>query len=242
MMLAASTGWFQEFVSQFPTWAHSSVFNELWFQNALLAISAWIAILTVSSSSRHERRRATVDIVRDQQKDDVLIKARAAIRAVQDGSGKIDFDPILAQKDSAELRAIYDVLNSYEFMASGLRTGAFDEETYKRMYYNTVVAHWSLFHEFIDKYREKFRQENPGVAGLAADTLYQDFQILSTKWLKHPLKRIRTSWNPFKRRPVAPIPQPPTQPPPAVQAQPPAPPQQKVSPQPPVPPPDGASI
>jgi hypothetical protein len=242
MMLAASTDWFQRFASEFLAWAHSSIFSEIWFQNAILVFSAWIAIRTLSSSSRHERRRATVDIVRDQQKDDVLIKARATIRSVQDASGKIDFNPILAQKDSAELRAIYDVLNSYEFMASGLRTGAFDEETYKRMYYNTVVSHWSLFHEFIEKYREKFKKENPGVAGLAAGTLYQDFQTLATNWLQYPLKRIRTSWNPFKKKPVAPISRPPALPKSPVQTHAPVPPQQTVSPPPLTPPAKGTSV
>lgn len=186
MMLAPSPGLFQ----QFDAWFHASI-NEVWFQNLILAVSAAIAIWTISSSSRHERRRATVDLVRDQQKDEVLIAARATIRSLENAAGKIDFRPILAEKDSENLRAIYDVLNSYEFMASGLRTGAFDEKTYKRMYYNTVVTHWEMFREFIFAYREKYKRENPGVASLNADTLYQDFQSLATNWAKHPLKRIR---------------------------------------------------
>ena len=163
---------------------------EVWFQNLILAVTAVIAILTISTSSRHERRRATVDIVRDQQKDEVLIDARAIIRALQDSKGKINFDPILAQRDSLQLRAIYNVLNSYEFMASGLRTEAFDETTYKRMYYNTVITNWDLFREFVEKYREKYKRENPGVDALKAETLFQDFEKLATSWKKHPLKQI----------------------------------------------------
>jgi hypothetical protein len=200
MMLAACSGWFQHVAA----WAHASIFGELWFQNAILAVSAAIAILTISTSSRHERRRATVDIVRDQQKDEVLIAARATIRSLEGATGKIDFGPILAEKDSKNLRAIYDVLNSYKFMASGMRTGAFDENTYKRMYYNTVVTHWEMFRGFIEAYREKYKKENPGVSSLNADTLYQDFQSLATDWSKRPLKRIRTRRNSPKATAPAP--------------------------------------
>jgi hypothetical protein len=211
MVLGASTDWFTQssaapigWFQQFTIRAHSSILNESWFQNLILAFSAAIAIWTISSSSRHERRRATVDIVRDQQKDEVLIAARATIRGLEDANGKIDFDTLLLQKDSAELRAIYNVLNSYEFIASGMRTGAFDETTYKRMYYHTVTDHWIQFQEFVEKYRSKtedeYRRQNRKDA--SAETLFQDFQSLATNWLKHPLKRNR-SWRGFLKKKVA---------------------------------------
>jgi hypothetical protein len=217
MVLGASTDWFTQSTAapigsfqQLTTWAHSSILNESWFQNLILAFSAAIAIWTISSSSRHERRRATVDIVRDQQKDEILIAARATIRGLEDANGKIDFDSLLAKKDSAELRAIYNVLNSYEFIASGMRTGAFDENTYKRMYYHTVTDHWIQFQEFVEKYRrkteEEYRRQNR--KDVSADTLFQDFQSLATKWLKHPLKRNRAWRDFFKKKAAASLPKP----------------------------------
>lgn len=241
MMLAASSGWFQ----QFAAWAHTSVLNEPWFQNVLLVFSAAIAILTIGITSLLERRRATVDLVRDLQKDDLLIKARATIRSLKDGSGKIDVDSILAQKDSDAEIAILNVLNSFEFMAAGLRTKAFDEKTYKRLLYSTVVSQWFLFQEFVDKYREndekENKNENEDAQNLNASTLFQDFEMLATKWSKHPLKRIRPGWNLFKKKPVASIPQLPAQPQPPVQAHTPAP-HRPIAPSPsPTPPPDGAS-
>jgi hypothetical protein len=244
MMLAASTGWFQ----QFTAWAHASLLNELWFQNITLIISAAIAILTIGTTSLLERRRATIDLVRDLQKDEVLIKARATIRSVQDESGKIDFTPILAKEDSEELRAILNVLNSFEFMAAGLRTGAFDEKTYKRILYNTVVTQWDLFQEFVVKYRENYKKENEGAKGLNADTLFQDFETLARKWSRDPLKKIRnlkrilTRLKPFNKKSVAAATQPATHPQPPVQVQAPAPSQQQTSPKPPTPPANGASV
>ena len=190
-MLAALPGWLQQFLSQFPALARTSIFNDVWFQNLILAITAVIGIWTFGSSSRHERRRATVDLVRDQQKDKALKKARQALRPLElDASGKIDFDSILAsEKDSYETRAILTVLNSYEFMASGVRTGAFDEKTYKRMYYNSVKLQWLNYREFVVKYREKYKRDHPGKAGQEADTFYQDFERLATRWLRRPLKQ-----------------------------------------------------
>jgi hypothetical protein len=188
MTLAPSAGWYEWFAA----WARSSILNDVWFQNLILAASAAIGILTISSSARQERRRAVVDIARDQDKDEILLAARKTLRSLVGGSGKIDVDTILKAEDSDQLRAIYTVLNSYEFVANGLRTGAFDEKTYKRMYYNTVVTHWSLLREFVEKYREKYRKEYAGVDSLAAETLCQDFEALATNWARHPLKRLRS--------------------------------------------------
>ena len=105
------------------------------------------------------------------------------------------------------------MLNSFEFMAAGLRTKAFDENTYKRLLSNTVVDRWYLFEDFVRKYREKCKKEDKKdtkAKGLNADTLFQDFEALATKWSNEPLEQIPTSWNPFKRRPVAPKPEPPS--------------------------------
>ncbi len=200
MVLGASTDWFTQstaapigWFQQLTTWAHSSILNEPWFQNLILAFSAATAIWTISSSSRHERRRATVDIARDQEKDEVLLAARAVIRRLKKSAapGKIDFDPMIKQKDSAQLRAIFTVLNSYEFMANGVQTGAFDETTYKRVYFSTVIDHWALFQDFVEKYRkeyeEEYRKENN--KEIKADTLYRDFETLATKWSKQARNR-----------------------------------------------------
>ncbi len=238
MMLAACSGWFQHFM----VWAQARALDELWLQNVILVFSAGIAILTIRRTSVLERRRATVDLVRDQQKDELLINARKTVRSLQDASGKIDFDSILAQKDSDQLSAILDVLSSFEFMAAGLRTKAFDENTYKRLLSNTVVDRWYLFEDFVRKYREKCKKEDKKdtkAKGLNADTLFQDFEALATKWSNEPLEQIPTSWNPFKRRPVAPKPEPPSSPKPPAPAQ--APDRQEIPPQPPAAPSNGTS-
>jgi hypothetical protein len=171
----------------FIGWLHQSVFNELWFQNFILVVTAIIAFVTLRSSSRHERRRATVDVVNDLQKDPIFIAARASLRALKDDSGKIDAPRILLPQDSPDQQAIFTVLNSYEFMATGLKTGAFDAETYKRMYYTNVVDAWTALEGFVRLYREKYKKLLGEEAMHDADTLYQDFEHLAEEWKRHPL-------------------------------------------------------
>jgi len=83
-------------------WLHQSIFNELWFQNLILVVTAIIAFVTLRSSSRQERRRATVDVVNDLQKDPIFIAARASLRALKDDSGNINAQEILLPNDSPE--------------------------------------------------------------------------------------------------------------------------------------------
>jgi Domain of unknown function (DUF4760) len=161
-----------------------------WFQNVLLAISAVIGIYTIRSSSNQEKRRATVDIVRDQQKDTVLIEARNVVRALIQPNGKIDVDALLLGPDTTkEAKAVFTVLNAYEFIATGVRSGAFDGVTFRRMYYNTVLYYWNLFEDFVERYRVKYQRENPGVEGMNAMTLYRDFEDLAKDWIAHPLNQ-----------------------------------------------------
>jgi len=168
-------------------WLHQSVFDELWFQNFILIATALIAFLALRSSARHERRRATVDVVNDLQKDAVFIAARGALRALKDHGGKINAAEILVPNDSPSQQAIFTVLNSYEFMATGLKTGAFDTSTYKRMYYSNVVDVWTLLEEFVRLYRQKYAMKSGLKAGHIGDTLYQDFEDLAEGWKRHPL-------------------------------------------------------
>ena len=182
--MTACCRWLQ----QIPVYLHSSIFGEVWFQNLVLIVSAAIAILTLRSSSRHERRRATVDVVLDQLKDESLTDARLIVRNLKNALGGIDSQTILIPADSPTQQAFFTVLNSYEFMATGLKTGAFDKKTYKRMYYTNVVDNWNVLKDFVFRYREKYRKQHGSVAGRRSETIFQDFENLAEKWKKRPLR------------------------------------------------------
>ena len=158
------------------------LFGEPIVQNLILVLSAAIGIWTIGSSSRQERRRATVDLVLDQLQDDSLMAHRHTVRRLIDS--KADLPAILdlptIPTPPPERIAILAILNLHEFMASGVRQGAFDEKTYKRLFYTMVVGHWKYLSTFALKYR----------AGIGP-TVYQDFQWLAEKWRDHPLRSDR---------------------------------------------------
>ena len=59
-------------------------------ENAILAVSAFLGILTIKSSGRQERRRATIDLVIHQTKDPELIEARQHFHELL-GAGESNF-------------------------------------------------------------------------------------------------------------------------------------------------------
>lgn len=79
---------------------------------------------------------------------------------------------------SEECKSIIEVLNAYEFIASGIRQGAFDEATYKRLRYSNVVKDWNILCAFVLELRN-----NKG-----STTLFQDFKWLASRWQAKPLK------------------------------------------------------
>lgn len=189
----------------------SSAANEVWVQSFILILSAAIAILTLRSTSKAERRRATFDIVRDQQKDEQLIAARAAVRKLKNAPGGIDVAGILAKQDSPEEQAILTVLNSYEFVASGMENGGFDRGAYKKMYRNNVVRTWGWHREFVIAYRAREAAAEVGT-GVDPSTYYGDFEALAERWARGPWwiamwkRRARPAAKPAKGVTAAPVP------------------------------------
>src|SRR5260370_11550775 len=211
MFVARFLGWLHQFVGWLhscPPYFHTSLFNEVWFQNLVLIVTAAIALVTLRTTSKHEQRRATVGIVRDQQKDLILIAARSTVRNMHYSPSGIDIKSLVSKTDSAELQAMFTVLNSYEFVATGLRTGAFDKKIYKGMYQNNVVTNWAMLKDFVVHYRVKYEAEHQGVKGMKAETLFQDFENLATKWESRPLK-FRAPSNSRHPPPPPPVPPPP---------------------------------
>jgi hypothetical protein len=159
-------------------YAFKQFFGELWIQNVILAVSAIIGIWTIGSSSRNEKRRATVDIVRNQSTDTRLKAAREKFRSLRNKNA--DFVALFHDQTSEDFLDVREVLNAYEFMAAGVREKAFDEKTYKRMYYSNVVTDWGILRSFVLEYRKT-----------RGPTVYQEFEWLASRWAGDPLETIR---------------------------------------------------
>lgn len=68
-------------------------------------------------------------------------------------------------------------LNNYEFLATGIRAGAFDEKIIKRMQYSIAMRDWESLCPFINELRAQTK----------IDTLFQEFEWLGKRWKKKPL-------------------------------------------------------
>jgi tRNA(Ile2) C34 agmatinyltransferase TiaS len=113
----------------------------VWIQTGAVVLSAFYAgrqvlLLRVQTDKNEQqvRRRATVDMVLHEKQDTALREARIKFAELRDGKNNITqyaCRPLSEHPD--ENAAIMAILNNYEFMATGIREGAFDERIYKRM-------------------------------------------------------------------------------------------------------------
>ena len=142
-----------------------------------MAVSAIGGIWIIRSRGKQEQRRATVDLIIEQKRDKELTEARELIRVMHE-NGETNLARHLNLPDSTEYKAILLALNTYEFIASGIRTNAFSESVYKRLRFSTVIRDWESFEGFVTEFRKQKKR----------DTFFQDLEWLYHRWKKNPLK------------------------------------------------------
>lgn len=150
-------------------------------------MSALAAIIVIKTNGKQARVRATVDLVIHQKQDKDLIEARSLVVGLY-RNGDTNLAKYLSDLICPEYRAIQATLNNYEFIASGFREAAFDEGIYKRMRYSIWLKDWNALHAFIIEIRTLQKK----------DTLYQEFERISTRWISSPLKQNKKPWYSFK--------------------------------------------
>ena len=151
-----------------------------WVQTGALFISALGAVLIVRSRSQSERRRATVDLVLHQINNQELLLAKKEFFKIIDSPEK-NCSRFLNQKDTPQYGAIVKLLNTYEFVAGGIREKAYDEKLYKRMQCSAVIRAWDSLSGFVEEFRNSMPQQP------SPKTFYQDFEWLAKKWKKDRL-------------------------------------------------------
>ena len=70
------------------------------------------------------------------------------------------------------------ILNTHEFVAAGIRKGAYSETLYKHMRFSATMRDWKACEGFIAEFRRQHK----------VDTIWQEFECLAKRWKKHPLK------------------------------------------------------
>lgn len=165
-----------------------------WVQTGAFLVSAVAAGITIfynaqqvrllrkqnSSAEQAARSRATVDVVLHQKCDAELQAARKKFAELHDAGGGFTKYACGKLTDfEVENRAILDVLDGYEFVAAGIRTGAFDEAIYKRMKRSLVIRDWKTLQPYVLELRNTTKR----------DQLYVELEWLATKWDKEGLAK-----------------------------------------------------
>ena len=148
-----------------------------WIQTGAFLLSAIGAVAVIYYNNLAARKRATIDLVMHQKSDNRFMEARKKIKLLM-GNENECCAKYFKDHNSDEYKAILEVLNSYEFVASGIRETAFDESIYKRMQYSIVTSDWDSLHGFVAEIRNKNN----------AQTLYKEFEWLAMRWKDKPLK------------------------------------------------------
>lgn len=148
-----------------------------WIQTGALFISAIAALVLIWHNGRLARKRALIDLIIQQKSDAQLIADIQDVYRLHDGGNHLSS---LVGDDSVERRRILHVLNNHEFIAVGIRLGAFDEAVYKQMQCSNVIKMWTATSGFIHELR-KMDGKN---------TLFQDFEALAKRWEAKPIKRV----------------------------------------------------
>jgi hypothetical protein len=153
-----------------------------WVQTGALFLSAVGALWIVFSRDKREKARATVDVVLHQKADSGLEEAKRKLLKLHENGHK-NFAAFLADKECEEYKAIFKVLNGREFIAAGIRQGAYDEKLFKRMQCASLIRDWNALSGFVMEFRNSIKGKVHDT-----ETFYQDFEWLAARWIRKPLK------------------------------------------------------
>lgn len=174
----------------------------LLFQLLVIAITAFIAFSTITSSRFSARERATLDTILNDNNDRELSLAKQIVTAYDNNPHEIlglDKESFLINyereactslselcekernelgKEELEVRNhLIHVLNRHEFYAIGINTGLMDENLFKRMHCNNIVGLWEATSPAVTHLRKKSQK----------NTYFKELELLALRWNETPL-------------------------------------------------------
>ncbi|MEK6293844.1 MAG: DUF4760 domain-containing protein [Paraburkholderia tropica] len=166
--IAKTVGWLGE------TWG-------FWIQTGAFLISALAGVAVIYYNGKQGRTKALIDLIIQQKTDHKLLEATQQVFVLHRNNMQFSrYVPSnLTDPDEIATReAIIMVLNNHEFIALGIRQGAFDEKIYKRMQCSNVLKVWDAARGFVNEVRQMEKK----------DTFFQELEMLAERWKKKPVK------------------------------------------------------
>lgn len=126
----------------------------------------------MASAERMSRLRATVEVVRHEQTDKELLEAFKKYAELRDEKGALTALAVTHPEPTDDNGLVLRVLNNYEYIATGIHTGAFDEEIYRRMKRSNLIRDWDALKPYVCHLR--LRYDKP--------KLFVELEALAEKW------------------------------------------------------------
>ena len=102
-----------------------------WLQTVAIVSSACAAVVVIWHNGKTARLRATIDMLISEQRDDEYNEKYASLsKLINTDKSLVDYARFL-DTEHQEFDNIRFVLNRLEFIAQGIRVGAFEEKIYK---------------------------------------------------------------------------------------------------------------
>lgn len=153
-------------------------FYGLCIQAGALFVSLVAASLIINWNIRIARRRATLDILLNEQTHEGAIKDRTTFEQIKEKAAqdKADLSEWASPEkiSTKEVESIRSTLNRYELVAIGIKSSALNENIYKGWCRTTLVEDWISLKSFV----ETIRDDND------VPTYFCEFERLAQKWAK----------------------------------------------------------
>lgn len=146
----------------------------------LQALLVWFAYKAIKKHEITAKKRAIVDLIIKQREDIRLSNTYQKIYNLQKEHKKVSET---CRNDKVFENDVFYALDTLEFIAVGIRLGAFDEAVYKELQCSKVINTWNSVAAMVMDLRE----EKNSV------TLYQDIEQLAERWKANPIKELKTS-------------------------------------------------
>lgn len=143
----------------------------LWVRSGAIVLSFIGVIVTIVWNQSIARKRATLDIVLNEESDPNQLALRTDFVKMRDAGNLSKYaDPKHGKEN--ETNALRGILNRYELVAIGIRKGIIHERSYKDWCRRTYVQDWIECKGFVTQLRK-----NRG-----SSVYFCEFEKLAKKW------------------------------------------------------------
>jgi hypothetical protein len=146
-------------------------FYGLWLQSGAIVFSLLGIIFSIRATRRIARRRATLDILLEEQSNEFLFQSRLKFIALRDAGHLVKWaaPDNAASEEQGFLRA---ALNRYETIAVGIAERTMDEGVFRRYGRSTLVKDWCACKPWVIQMRQN----------LNVPAYYCEIEKLAQKW------------------------------------------------------------